>query len=130
MKKRIDSLRDLGVEISFLEGLRARMPEDTELLKLLGDDYTRAGRVREGLEIDQQLSFLLPTDPLVHFNLACSYSLADRLAESAEALRRAIGLGYREWKWLREDPDLEKLRCSPEFVSVEALIESHVEKKS
>ena len=70
--------RDLDVEIGFLEGLVARDPGYIEALQLLGDDYTRRGRVEDGLRVDQRLKGLRPGDPDVHFNLACSLALTRR----------------------------------------------------
>lgn len=119
---------DLSVEIAFLEGLHRQMPEDLEVLKLLGDDYTKVGRWEEGLEIDRELARLQPEDPLVHYNLACSLSLVGRLKDSAEILARAILLGYQEWKWMQQDPDLENLRKSKEFHSIATLLEKNSKK--
>ena len=102
----------------FLEGLRKRMPQNEEVLKVLGDDYTRVGRWEKGLEIDLDLARLSPEDPLVHYNLACSLSLLGNLKESAETLSKAIRLGYHDWNWLQKDPDLENLRKSSLFETV------------
>jgi len=116
------SKEDLSVEIQFLEGLRASMPADLDALRILADDYTKAGRWQEGLDADLELARLCPHDSLVHYNLACSYSLLERLKESVHALSRAIHLGYREWDWLQKDPDLQNLRKSREFALVSGLI--------
>ncbi len=129
MKKKISKPDDLSVEIAFLEGLRGQMPQDTCVLKLLGDDYTTAGRIQAGLEVDLQLASLLPADPTVHYNLACSHSLVGELRESAQALCRAIRLGYDEWDWMRKDEDLDNLRHSVEYVSVTSLVESRCGQK-
>ena len=102
--------RDLDVEIGFLEGLVARDPGYIEALQLLGDDYTRRGRVEDGLRVDQRLKGLRPEDPDVHFNLACSLALARDFEAAADALCMAIELGYRDFRWLRRDPDLASFR--------------------
>jgi hypothetical protein len=41
---------------------------------------------------------------------ACSWSRAGDLDRSAVLLRRAIETGYRDAKWIQDDPDLEALR--------------------
>ncbi len=102
--------RDLDIEIGFLEGIVQRDPAYVDALQLLGDDYTKRGKFLSGLEIDQKLSGLRPQDPLVFYNLACSLCLTQNFKESAEALEQALDLGYRDFKWLAEDPDLEDLR--------------------
>ena len=70
-------LRDLDQEILFLEGIIRRDESYVEALQILGDGYTSRGRYAEGLKIDERLSKLRPEDSLVHYNLACSYSLMD-----------------------------------------------------
>jgi hypothetical protein len=114
--------RDLDVEISFLEGLVRRDPEYADALQILGDDYTKRGRVEDGLRVDQQLSGLCPGDPLVHYNLACSFSLAERPVEACAALDQAINLGYRDFRWLARDPDLAHVRRHPQFKKIMARI--------
>jgi len=81
--------RDLDIEISFLEGLTQRDPKYIEALQLLGDSYTQRDRFRDGLAVDEHLAKLLPEDSMVFYNLACSYSLTDRIDESITALNKA-----------------------------------------
>src|SRR5512133_2219186 len=99
--------RDLDVEIGFIEGVVKRDPSYVEALQILGDDYTRRGRYCDGLKIDEKLAHLRPSDSLVLYNLACSYSLTDRVDKALDALEKALSLGYRDLKWLAEDPDLQ-----------------------
>jgi len=112
--------RDLDIEISFLEGIVHRDPEYVEALQILGDDYTRRGMTDKGLKVDERLSELRPKDPLVYYNLACSYSLSNQLELSLQALERALHLGYRDFKWMAKDPDLRKLRLSAHYKRIRA----------
>ena len=102
--------RDLDVKIQFMEGIVHRDPKFVDALQLLGDHYTQRGRFLEGLKVDKNLSRLEPGNPLVFYNLACSYSLTGRLDLAAAALEKAIKLGYDDFTWLAKDPDLRKLR--------------------
>jgi tetratricopeptide (TPR) repeat protein len=112
--------RDLDIEIGFLEGVVDRDPAFVDALQLLGDDYTKRGRYLAGLRIDQKLAVLRPRDPLVFYNLACSLCLTKRYPEAAEALDQAINLGYRDFRWLAEDPDLHELRKQPVYRRIRA----------
>ena len=107
--------RDLDTKIEFIEGLVRRDPDYVDALQILGDHYTQRGRFTEGLHIDQRLARLEPQNPLVFYNLACSYSLTDEFDRALFALDQAIRLGYRDFKWLAKDPDLKKLRAQPAF---------------
>jgi tetratricopeptide (TPR) repeat protein len=102
--------RDLDVEISFLEGIVRRDPDYVEALQILGDAYTRRGAFSNGLKVDEQLAQLRPNDALVHYNLACSYSLTNQIEQAGSALEQALRLGYRDFKWIAADPDLRNLR--------------------
>ena len=110
--------RELDIEIEFLSGLIERDPEYVEALQLLGDDFTKRGQFNDGLKIDEQLSRLLPEDSMVFYNLACSYSLTDRIDDSITALNKAVHLGYDDSKWMDTDPDLNKVRTDPRYQSI------------
>ncbi len=112
--------RDLDIEIGFLEGLVNRDPNYVDALQLLGDNYTKRGKYVAGLRIDQKLAVLRPRDPLVFYNLACSLCLSGDYEESAISLERAIDLGYRDFRWLAEDPDLQDLRKQPVYRRIRA----------
>jgi tetratricopeptide (TPR) repeat protein len=110
--------RELDVKIEFIEGVVRRDPDYVEALQLLGDHYTQRGRFEQGLKVDERLSRLEPANPLVYYNLACSYSLTNQVDLAAAALERALSLGYRDFKWLAKDPDLRLLRKHPIFRSI------------
>ena len=111
--------RDLDIEIQFLEGVVRRDRRYVEALQLLGDDYTRRGRFKDGLQVDRRLARLCPEDPLVHYNLACSFSLTEEFRKAAHALRKALQSGYREFEHLRRDSDLEPLRQTNLYAAIE-----------
>jgi tetratricopeptide (TPR) repeat protein len=115
-------LRDLDLEILFLEGVVRREPAYIEALQILGDDYTRRGRYPEGLKMDERLSLLHPDDAVVQYNLACSYSLTNQIELAFEALDAAINLGYRDFKSMDKDPDLASLRQHVEYKKIRAKI--------
>jgi tetratricopeptide (TPR) repeat protein len=107
--------RDLDAKIEFMEGLVRRDPEYVDALQLLGDHYTARGRFEEGLQVDERLARLEPGNPVVFYNLACSYSLTAQFERAALALEKALDLGYKDFAWLAKDPDLKKLRAHPLF---------------
>ena len=114
--------RELEVKISFLEGLVQRDPHYVEALQILGDHYSERGDYLQSLQVDERLSRLKPVDPLVFYNLACSYSLNGEFDHAAVALERALALGYRDFAWLAKDPDLRPLRLHPLYRDIETKI--------
>ncbi len=114
--------RDLDTKIQFIEGIVRRDPNYVDALQLLGDHYTQRGLFTEGLKVDEHLARLEPQNPLVFYNLACSYSLIEEFDRAVLALERALQLGYRDFNWLAKDPDLKKLRAHPSFDDLKAKI--------
>ncbi len=106
---------DLDFEISFLEGVLKHRPNYIDALAPLAEAYTRRGLFEKGLEIDKRLAFLCQDDPVVHYNLACSYVLSGYTAKALTALRRAVRLGFTDLGHLQKDPDLKPLREYPPF---------------
>ena len=116
--------RDLDVKIKFMEGVVRRDPEYVDALQLLGDHYTQRGRFTEGLTVDEKLSQLEPGNPLVFYNLACSYSLTEQYERAVEALEKALALGYRDFKWMSKDPDLRNVRKHSLYRRIRAKVRS------
>ena len=114
--------RDLDTKIGFIEGLVRRDPNYVDALQILGDHYTQRGRIIEGLKVDERLARLEPGNPLVFYNLACSYSLSGVIDQAANALEKALQLGYRDFEWLAKDPDLKPLRGHAAFDDLKAKI--------
>ncbi len=108
-------IEDLDFEISFYENLLKDNPDYIEALVALGDAYTRRERYEDGLKIDQRLARLRPDDPLIHYNLACSYSLLKMSYLCLQALEKALCLGYRDFDFMENDADLEFIRRNPRY---------------
>jgi tetratricopeptide (TPR) repeat protein len=117
-----EKVRGLEVDflLDFLESALEHHPDNTDVLFELGCLYTDTGRYEDGLAVDRRLSRLLPDNPTVHYNLACSLALVGEKDKALKALRGAIRRGFSEFEKLREDPDLSSLRGEPEF---QALLE-------
>ena len=56
-----------------------------------------------------------PKNPLLFYNLACYYALTIETASSLQALQTAVKLGFKNFKQIKSDPDLENLRKDPNF---------------
>lgn len=107
-----------AVELAFLQKVSDRLPEDIEILQALADLYTKTGKFKEGLAIDEKLAHQLPNDDLVWYNLGCSYALVNRADDAFEALTKAVELGYADYDWMKTDPDLQNLHADPRFESL------------
>ena len=105
----------LDFELDFFGRILERHPDYVDVLRVQGNNLTLKGRFAEGLLIDRRLVHLRPGDALAHYNLACSYALLKKVDPAIKALRRAIDLGYRDFRYMREDRDLDALRHDSRF---------------
>jgi len=110
-----DPPRDTAFELGFFESVLRNDPQCVEAVEILGGLYTKVGRIADGLRMDRKLVRLQPGNATAHYNLACSLALSKRNADAIRSLRRAIGLGYRDFEWMSHDPDLHGLKGHPEF---------------
>ncbi|MCA8980143.1 MAG: tetratricopeptide repeat protein [Planctomycetes bacterium] len=99
----------------FLRAHVRRHPRNLDALAELGHALTKLGRLDEGLEVDRQLVRLVPDNPTVHYNLACSLALLNRKDDSLDALEAAVDLGYADTAFLLADDDLVVLRGELRF---------------
>ncbi len=109
---------DPAFEMAFFESVLRRAPQYTEVIEILGGLYTKHGRIADGLRMDRRLVRLLPENATAHYNLACSLALLKRKVDALRSLQRAVELGYRDFDWMAQDPDLEDLKEQPEFVAL------------
>ena len=109
----------LRFQVGLAEEAVAVDPEDTEALRYLAHAYTLLGRMEEGLRADRRLVDLLPGDPRVRYNLACSCALGGLLDEAIRRMEEAIDLGFADLKLLRGDSDLDALRVDARYLAIE-----------
>ena len=115
---------NLKFETAFYEELIQKDPDFIDALIPLAENYTRAGNYEKGLKIDQRLSKLLPHDPIIQYNLACSYSILGKLNEAFKCMEQAIAFGYSDFSHMDADPDLENLRKSQLYQDLKSRISS------
>src|SRR5947209_11315823 len=96
----------LDFEMEFYEQLLARIPDFAETLRAQASNLTLKGLLKEGLKVDQKLVQLRPQDPTAHYNLACRYALLKQRDLALNTLRRAVELGYRDFRFMLQDADL------------------------
>src|SRR5689334_9562222 len=112
---RVPDQHQLDFELDFFGGVLSRCPDYVDVLRIMGNLLTLKGRFADGLQIDKRLVQLRPNDALAHYNLACSFALLKRPEQSLKTLRRAVELGYRDFRYMKEDHDLDSIRHDPRF---------------
>lgn len=105
----------LDFEVAFFERVVERDRCFVDALRVLAELLTHRKSYQRGLQVDQRLARLRPDDPLVRYNLACSYALVRALRNATKALREAVELGYDDFDFMEEDPDLDNIREDPDY---------------
>jgi tetratricopeptide (TPR) repeat protein len=102
-------------EAEFWSRVLERNPDYQDVLRRLAESLARQDRHAELLPLDRHLAELRPTDPIVHYHLACTLARLDDVSGALAMLRQAIRLGYDDFGHIETDPDLDVLRDLPEF---------------
>lgn len=105
----------LDFEVDFYQKVLVRVPHFAEVLRVQAGNLTTKGRLDDGLAVDKQLVAARPSDPTAHYNLACRYALLKQSDLAFGSLKRAIELGYRDFRFMEQDRDLESIRRDPRF---------------
>jgi tetratricopeptide (TPR) repeat protein len=105
----------LDFEIEFFGKLLVSIPSFSEVLRAQACNLTAKGRLQEGLAVDKQLVRARPDDPTAHYNLACRYALLKQGDMAIVSLRKAVELGYRDFRFMEKDRDLDSIRKDPRF---------------
>lgn len=105
----------IDFELEFFDRLLARIPDFSEVLRAQASNLTVKGRIRDGLKVDQQLVAARPHDPTAHYNLACRYAVLHQRDLALKTLRKAMELGYRDFRFMVKDIDLTSIQKDPRF---------------
>ena len=102
-------------EVDFFTRVLAAAPDFHEILRAQASNLTVKGRLQDGLAVDKRLVTLRPDDPTAHYNLACRYALLKQPDLALATLRQALEVGYRDFRYMEEDHDLDSIRKDPRF---------------
>ncbi|MFO0801569.1 MAG: hypothetical protein U0791_00405 [Gemmataceae bacterium] len=102
-------------ELDFFSRVLSAEPDFQEVLRIHGENMTEKGRLQDGLAVDKRLVSLRPQDATARYNLACRYALLQQPDLALVTLRTAIELGYRDFRSMEQDRDLDAIRKDPRY---------------
>jgi hypothetical protein len=123
MKERRSGNYGLGTK----EIQRRNYLKQQELKKLRADKIEsglrlyKQGKYEEALVDFETVLGSKPTDreeAVASYNVACCYSKLGNVEAGLDALDSALNAGFEDYKTVREDADLQKLRESPDFAAI------------
>jgi serine/threonine protein kinase/Flp pilus assembly protein TadD len=93
-------------------------PDDVRALYLGANGLVALGQREKGLAWAKRAMEIEPNEPMLLYNLACIYSLADEYDAAIDCLEKAIDGGFAHRPWLEKDSNLDPLRDDPRFQSM------------
>ena len=113
-----EALRTLGRHREALKPLElaaALKPGDVGVAIALGWCYKRTHRLAQAIDALERASREEPDEPLLHYNLACYWSLAANPAKALDELAVALELEPDLLTLIAEESDFDNLRGDPDF---------------
>lgn len=93
-------------------------PDDARAHQFYAITLKRLGRLDEAKkEMDKGIK-LEPNDLMIIYNAACFYALIGDKTAAIENLNKAIDNGYRNYEYIKHDPDFYSLKKEPDFIAL------------
>lgn len=92
-----------------------RHPESPRAYYLGSGIHFELGDSAEGMRWVDKALRVDPSDPGVHYNVACTLAVAGENERALDHIERAMELGFAGMKWLSNDPDLVSIKDHPRF---------------
>ncbi|WZP00091.1 tetratricopeptide repeat protein [Isosphaeraceae bacterium EP7] len=113
-----EALRNLGrfrEALKPLEVASGLHPDDLGVALALGWCYKRTHRLAQAIDVLERAARVTPEQPLLHYNLACYWSLAGNATKSLDELALALDLEPSLRAKLADEPDFDAIRGDPSF---------------
>ena len=113
-----EALRAVGRYREALKPLEVAVklqPGDIGVAIALGWCYKRTHRLAQAIDALERAEQHHPKVGLLHYNLACYWSLALNSAKALDELALALDLDSNLRRLIADEPDFDKLRGNPEF---------------
>lgn len=98
-----------------LENAAALRPGDARVALALGWCYKRTNRLAQAIDSLERALREHVDEALLHYNLACYWSLAGNSSKALETLARALDLDPELRSLVASEADFDQLRGNPEF---------------
>ncbi|MBX3413508.1 MAG: tetratricopeptide repeat protein [Pirellulales bacterium] len=97
-------------------------PSNINVWLALGWCQKRLGRLDLAIEALEQAREIRPNEAVVHYNLACYWSLARNKERALDCLARALDIDADYRDLIGNEPDFDPLRSDPDFQALTSII--------
>ncbi len=116
-----ETLRELRRYREAITPLRRSLeliPDDIRVCLALGWCYKRIGRLDEAITALEHAVRIEPNEGILHYNLACYWSLARNRRRALSHLANALEIDGNYREMIPDEPDFDPLRSDPLFQSL------------
>ena len=109
--------RDAGLRraLKLMEDRLELNPDDARAANLAAAFLARLGDLAKAVEYADRSLAIDPEDPMLLYNVACTYVALNRQEDALNCLERAVDKGFGHKEWIDHDPDLDPLRENMRF---------------
>src|SRR5512141_974618 len=109
--------RDAGLRraLKLMEDRLELNPDDARAANLAAAFLARLGDLSKAVEYADRSLAIDPEDPMLLYNVACTYVALKRYDDAMNCLERAVDKGFGHKEWIDHDPDLDPLRPNMRF---------------
>jgi tetratricopeptide (TPR) repeat protein len=115
MGEALRSLERYREALKPLEVAAALKPASIEVAIALGWCFKRTHRLAQAIDALERAERHNPDEPLLHYNLACYWTLADNPSKALDELSVALDLDPDLRSKIADESDFDRLRGNPEF---------------
>jgi len=98
------------------------IPDDIHVRLALAWCYKRVGHVEQAIDSLEQAVDVEPGCAILHYNLACYWSLAHNRREALRYLANALSIDGNFRDFVHDEPDFDPLRSDPAFKNMTQLL--------
>ncbi len=94
------------------------MPENIHVWLALGWCYKRTGQIDRAIDSLERALAVEPAEALLHYNLACYWSLAGDKARALDYLSQSLAIDPACARLVDDEPDFDPIRSDPQFRAI------------
>ena len=98
------------------------LPDDIHVLLALAWCYKRTGQLAKAIEALERAVKVDASEGVLHYNLACYWSLARNRTLALRYLSRALEIDSNFRDLVGDEPDFNPLRHDPDFIAITSVI--------
>jgi serine/threonine protein kinase/tetratricopeptide (TPR) repeat protein len=112
--------RDIGLRraLKLMEDRLELNPDDARAANLAAAFLARLGDFSKAVEFADRSLGIDPDDPMLLYNVACTYVALNRYEDAMNCLERAVDKGFGHKEWIDHDPDLDPIRTQLRFQAI------------